>query len=58
MSTEAKRLKKFDPLDTLDFIDFSNFDELSIDSIKSACEKYYEMPKGSFDLFLCDRVPS
>ena len=58
MSTEANRLKKFEPLDTRDFVDFSDFDEISIDNIKLACEKYYEMPKGSCDVLLSDRGPS
>ena len=58
MSSEANRLKKFEPLDTRDFVDFSDFDEISIDNIKLACEKFYEMPKGSCDVLLGDRGPS
>ena len=58
MSSEANRLKKFEPLDTRDFVDFSDFEEISIDNIKLACEKFYEMPKGSCDVLLGDRGPS
>ena len=58
MGAEANRVKKFEPLDTRDFVDFSDFDEISIENIKSACETFYEMPKGSCDVLLSDRGPS
>ena len=58
MTAEANRLKKYEPLDTRDFVDFSAYNELSIENIKEACEKYYEMPTGSCDILLGDRGPS
>ena len=58
MGAEANRLKQFEPLDARDFVDFSDLHEISIENIKSACEKYYEMPKGSFDVLLSDMSPS
>ena len=58
MGAEPSRLKQFEPLNTRDFVDFSDFNENSIENIKSACEKFYEMPKGSCDVLLSDMGPS
>ena len=44
--------RKFEALDTRDFVDFTAYSELSIENIKQACEKYYEMPAGSCDVLL------
>ena len=57
MSFEANQLKKFEPLNTRDSVDFPDFDEISIDSIKLACEEFYNMPKGSCHVLLDDRGP-
>lgn len=60
MSTLASgRAKKYEPLDTRDFIPFGNlYNELSIENIKSACEKLYFEPSGSCDVLASDRGPS
>ena len=58
MSSVPNRSKKYDPLDTRDFVDFSAYTELSLENIKDACERYYEMPQGSCDVLLIDRGPS
>ena len=42
-------------LDTRDFVDFLDYDELSIDNIRDACKKFYDMPQGSCDVLLSDR---
>lgn len=58
MSSTPNRSKKYEPLDTRDFVDFSDYDELNIDNIRDACEKFYDMPQGSCDILLSDRGPS
>ena len=58
MSSEPNKSKKYEPLDTRDFVDFTKYDELSIENVKDACEKFYEMPGGSCDVLLSDRGPS
>ena len=58
MTTEANHLKKFEPLDTRYFVEFSSLDKLSIENIKEACEKYFDMPLGTCDVLLTDRGPS
>ena len=45
-STASGRLKKYEPLDTRDFASFENYDELSVEKIKEACEKFYNAPPG------------
>lgn len=57
-STASGRLKKFEPLDTRDFVPFGDYDELTIENIKEACEKYYQAPEGSYDILASDRGPS
>lgn len=57
-STPSGRLKKFEPLDTRDFVPFKGFTELSIENIKTACELYYNSPKGTCDVLASDRGPS
>ena len=52
------RLKKFEPLDTRDFVPFGEYDDLTIENIKEACEKYYQAPEGSCDILASDRGPS
>ena len=49
-STASGRLKKFEPLDTRDFVPFGEYDDLTIENIKKACEKYYQAPEGSCDI--------
>lgn len=56
--TASGRLKKFEPLDTRDFIPFDNYEELTLDNIKDACEKFYKAPEGSCDILASDRGPS
>ena len=58
MSSEPNKSKKYEPLDTRDFVDFTKYDELSIENVKDACEKFYELPGGSCDVLLSDRGPS
>lgn len=57
-STPSGRLKKYEPLDTRDFVPFQEYDELSIESIKEACERFYNAPSGSCDVLASDRGPS
>ena len=59
MSPNASgRLKKYEPLDTRDFIPFDDYEELTIDNVKEACEKFYKAPEGSCDILASDRGPS
>lgn len=59
MSPNASgRLKKYEPLDTRDFIPFEDYEELTLDNIKEACEKFYKAPEGSCDILASDRGPS
>lgn len=58
MSSAPNRSKKYEPLDTRDFVDFTDYDELNIENIGDACEKFYDMPQGSCDILLSDRGPS
>ena len=57
-STTSGRLKKFEPLDTRDFVPFGEYDDLTIENIKEACKKYYQVPEGSCDILASDRGPS
>ena len=57
-STASGRLKKFEPLDTQDFVPFGDYDDLTIENIKEACEKFYQAPDGSCDILASDRGPS
>ena len=57
-STASGRLKKFEPLDTRDFVPFGDYDDLTIENIKEACEKFYQAPEGSCDILASDRGPS
>ena len=57
-STASGRLKKFEPLDTRDLVPFSEYDDLTIENIKEACEKYYQALEGSCDSLALDRGPS
>lgn len=57
-SVASGRLKKYEPLDTRDFVSFDEYDELSIDNIKEACERFYHAPKNSCDILASDRGPS
>ena len=54
----SRRLKQFEPLDTRDFFPFAEYDDLMIENIKEACEKYYQAPEGSCDILASDRGPS
>ena len=56
--TASGRLKKFEPLDTRDFIPFDEYEELTLDNIKEACEKFYKAPEDSCDILASDRGPS
>ena len=59
MSPNASgRLKKYEPLDTRDFIPFDDYEELTIDNVKEACEKFYKAPEGSCNILASDRGPS
>nr|CAB3240994.1 eukaryotic elongation factor 2 kinase [Phallusia mammillata] len=56
-SVPSGRLKKFEPMDTRDFVPYHS-SELSLDSIKKACEEFYNQPSGSCDVLASDRGPS
>lgn len=45
--TASARFKKFEPLDTWDFVPFGDYDDLTIENIKEACEKYYQATQDS-----------
>lgn len=57
-STLSGRLKKYDPLDTRDFVPFGEYEELSLENIKEACERYYNSPENSCDVLASERGPS
>ena len=57
-SVASGRLKKYEPLDTRDFVPFEDYDELSIDNIKDACERFYNPPQDTCDILASDRGPS
>jgi len=57
-SAASGRLKKYKPLDTRDFVPFEDYEELSVENIKEACEKFYNAPPGSCDILASDRGPS
>ena len=54
-STASGRLKKFEPVDNRDFVPFGDYDDLTIENIKEACEKYSQAPEGSCDIAACNR---
>ena len=54
-STASGRLKKYEPLDTRDFVLFEDYEELNLENIKEACEKFYNAPAGSCDILASDR---
>ena len=56
-STASGRLKKYEPLDTRDFVPFEDDEELNLENIKEACERFYNAPAGSCDLVASDRGP-
>lgn len=56
--TASARFKKFEPLDTWDFLPFGDYDDLTIENIKEACEKYYKATEDSYDILASDRGPS
>ena len=59
MSSPASgRLKKYKPLDRRDFVPFEDHEELSMENIKEACEKFYNAPTGSRDILASYRGPS
>ena len=43
-NTASRRLKEFEPWDTRDFVPFGDYDELNIENIKDACERFYKAP--------------
>ena len=56
-STASGRLKKYEPLDTRDFVPFEDDEELNLENIKEACERFYNAPAGSCDVLASDRGP-
>ena len=46
MTHEPNKSEKYEPLDKRDFEDFTEYDELSSETVKAACEKFYDMPGG------------
>ena len=45
-STASGRLKKYEPLDTRDFVPFEDYEELNLENIKEASERFYNAPPG------------
>ena len=58
LSTASGRLKKYEPLNTRDFIPFEDYEELNLENIKGARERFYNAPAGSCDIIASDRGPS
>ena len=56
-STALGRLKKCEPLDPRDFVPFKDYEELNLENIKEACERFYNAPAGSCYLLTSDRGP-
>ena len=57
-SVASGRLKKYEPLAPRDFVPFEDYEELSIDNIKDACERFYDAPPNTCDILSSDRGPS
>ena len=57
-STASGRLIKYELLDTRDFAPFEDYEELNLESIKEACERFYNAPDGSCDIVASERGPS
>ena len=57
-STASGRLKKYEPFDTRAFVPFKDYEELILENIKEACERFYNAAAGSCDLLASDRGPS
>ena len=53
-SAVSGRLRKYEPLDTKDFVSFEDYEELSVENIKEACEKFYNASPGSCDILASD----
>ena len=51
-------IEKYEPLDTRDFVPFEDYEELNLESIKEACERFYDAPAGSRNILASDRGPS
>jgi len=51
------RLKKYQPIEAREFVPFT-FDDFTIENVKRACEKHYDMASGSCDVLASDRGPS
>ena len=58
LSTASEWLKKYEPLDTRDFVPFEDYEELNLENIKEACDRFYNAPAGSYDILASDRGPS
>ena len=57
-SVASGRLKKYEPLAPRDLVPFEDYEELSIDNIKDACERFYDAPPNTCDILASDRGPS
>ena len=53
-STASGQLKEYEPLDTRDYVPFEDDEELNLENIKEACERFYNAPAGSCDLLASD----
>ena len=56
-SVASGRLKKYEPLAPRDLVPFEDYEELSIDNIKDACERFYVAPPNTCDILASDRGP-
>ena len=57
-SIVSGQVKKYEPLDTRDFVPFEDYDELSIDNMKDACERFYNAQQNTCEILASDRGPS
>lgn len=57
-SVASARIKKYESLAPRNFVPLEDYQELSIDNIKDACERFYEAPPNTCDILASDRGPS
>ena len=60
LSTEPKgKIKKHEPLFAREFVPYGSegYDDMTIENVKAACEKFFKAPSGTCDVLLGDRGP-
>ena len=54
-SSASGPLKKYEALDTRDFVPFEDYEELNLENIKDACDRFYNAPAGSCGILTSER---